>query len=104
MVFLDAPPVGNVTDAAVISTFVEGTILVASSGTVEIDAIKRAKELLSKVNAHIIGVVLNKLDNKSMGNDYYNYYYYYDEESQENPHRQKKHRNKHSEIPLPTDG
>jgi protein-tyrosine kinase len=94
MVFLDAPPVGNVTDAAIISTIVDGTILVASSGTVEIDALKRAKELLDKVNAHIIGVVLNKLDKNAKGNYYYYYYYYYGEDGQGQPHKLKKHRKK----------
>lgn len=75
LVIIDAPPVGNVTDAAIISTIVDGTILVAASGTVEIDNIKRSKELLQKVNANIIGVVLNKLDKDSKGNYYYYYYY-----------------------------
>lgn len=77
MILMDAPPVGSVTDAAIISTFVDGTILVASSGRVEINALKRTKEILSKVNANIIGVVLNNLDKNSMGNyNYYKYYYY----------------------------
>lgn len=79
MVFIDAPPVGSVTDAAVLSTIVDGIILVAASGTVEIDALVRSKELLEKVNANIIGVVLNKLDKNSRGNYYYYYYYYYGE-------------------------
>ena len=74
MVFIDSPPVGHVTDAAILSTIADGTILVAASGTVEIDAINAAKELLKKVNANIIGVVLNKLDKNAQGN--YCYYYY----------------------------
>lgn len=103
IVFLDAPPVGNVTDAAIISTFTDGTILVASSGTVEIEAIKRAKELLSKVNANIIGVVLNKLDKNSKGNYYYYYQYYYGEDGQGNPHRSKKHKRRKKPFPDPQD-
>ncbi|NLE26022.1 MAG: capsular biosynthesis protein, partial [Clostridiaceae bacterium] len=65
------------TDAAIISTFVDGAILVAYSGHVEVNALKRAKELLTKVNANIIGVVLNKLDKRAGQNYYYyqnNYY------------------------------
>lgn len=76
IIIMDAPPVGIVTDAAIISTYVDGTILVANSGHVEIEAIKRAKELLCQVNANIIGVVLNKLDKKS-GKNKYNYQQYY---------------------------
>lgn len=79
LVILDAPPVCNVTDAVLLSTIVDGTILVASSGTVEIDSLKIAKELLLKVNANIIGVVLNKLDKGSKENSYYNYHYYGEE-------------------------
>lgn len=75
LVLIDAPPVGSVTDAAIISTIVDGTILVAASGTVAIDSIKRAKELLEKVNANIVGVVLNKIDKNSNSNYYYYYYY-----------------------------
>ena len=58
-VFIDSPPVGTVTDAAILSTEVDGTILVVSSGLVDDKALVRSKELLDKVNANIIGVVLN---------------------------------------------
>ncbi len=79
-ILLDSPPVGSVTDAAILSTIVDGTILVVASGIVKIDAAKRSKELLEKVNANIVGVVLNKLI-KNAGNHYYYYYYYYGEDS-----------------------
>lgn len=79
VIFIDAPPVGSVTDAAILSTIVDGTVLVAASGQVQIDAIKRSKELLEQVNANIVGVVLNKLDKNAQGNYYYYYYYYYGE-------------------------
>lgn len=91
-IFLDAPPVCSVTDASIISTYVDGTILVARSGKVERDALKRAKELLDKVNANIIGVVLNHLDKQS-GRYYYDYsYYYYSEDGTKK--RKKKHKNR----------
>ncbi len=69
-IFIDSPPAGVVTDAAVISTFVDITILVALSGNVQIENIKKTKDILLKVNANIAGVVLNKIDNKRHG-----YYY-----------------------------
>lgn len=90
LIIIDAPPVGTVTDAAILSTIVDGTILVAASGSVEIESVKRAKELLEKVNANIIGVVLNKLDKNSKGNYYYYYYYYYGEEGTTTKKRHKK--------------
>ena len=76
MVFFDAPPVGAVTDAAILSTICDGVILVAASGVVDGCAFLRAKELLGNVNANIIGVVLNKMK-KAAGADYNYYYYYY---------------------------
>lgn len=76
LVILDAPPVCDVTDAALLSTIVDGTILLACLGKVEKDRLKIAKELLLKVNANIIGVVLNKSDKNSKGRSYYNYSYY----------------------------
>lgn len=90
IIFMDAPPVGNVTDAAIISTFVDGTVLVASSGHVKIGALKHAKELLDKVNANILGVVLNQIDKKS-GSDYYYYQYsYYGEDGKVRKKRKRK--------------
>ncbi len=77
IVLMDAPPVGIVTDAAILSTIVDGTILVANSGVIEIDAIQRAKESLDKVNANIVGVVLNRLT-KDIRGGYYCYDFYYD--------------------------
>jgi len=76
IILLDSPPVGVVTDAAILSTIVDGTILVVSSGQVEIEAAQRAKELLQKVNANILGVVLNKIAKNSKDTYYFNYYYY----------------------------
>lgn len=78
MVILDSPPIGLVTDSAILSTLVDGTILVLESGKTDIDSATRAKELLEKVNANIIGIVLNKISTK--GRNYYNYgYYRYDD-------------------------
>ncbi|MFA6308717.1 MAG: CpsD/CapB family tyrosine-protein kinase [Clostridia bacterium] len=80
VILIDTPPIGTVTDAALLSTVVDGTILIASSGTVEIDSIVRAKELLDQVNANIIGVVINKIDKSNAGKYHYYYYNrYYDE-------------------------
>jgi len=97
MIIIDSPPVGSVTDAAILSTIADGTVLVASSGKVEIEAITRAKELLVKVNANILGVVLNRLDRKAKGNDYYYSYYYY---SEDNDKQKKKNKKSKAKIKL----
>lgn len=80
IVFIDSPPICSVTDAAILSTIVDGTILVVASGRVESDALIRAKELLNKVNANIIGAVLNMVGKSVQGNYYYYYSYYGDKD------------------------
>lgn len=93
IILIDAPPVGVVTDAAILSTIVDGTILVVSSGDVEIEAAQRSKELLEKVNANILGVVLNKIAKEDYGNYYFSYYYYAEDKEGEKK-TGKKHRAK----------
>ena len=73
-VIIDAPPVGVVTDAAILATKVDGLIFVTAAGQTDVDTIKRSKELLENVKANILGVVLNKVDVQSR--DYYKYGYY----------------------------
>lgn len=72
IVIFDMPPVLAVTDAQVMSNFVDGTILVVRSKQTENDAANRAMEALQSVNANVLGAVLNDRDKKDA-----NYYYYY---------------------------
>ena len=94
IVFIDSPPICSVTDAAILSTIVDGTMLVVASGRVESDALIRAKELLNKVNANIIGAVLNMVGKSVQGNYYYYYSYYGDKDENTggkiNPNKHKK--------------
>lgn len=76
-IIIDTPPCGSLTDAAIIGRIVDGVILVAAAGEVQIEAIQQAKENLQKVNANIIGVVLNKVKRQTSSYYYYYYYYYY---------------------------
>ncbi|MBI4496505.1 MAG: CpsD/CapB family tyrosine-protein kinase [Chloroflexi bacterium] len=57
-VLFDAPPVVAVTDAAVLATRMEGVLLVVQAGHTKRDAAQKAKALLEKVNAPLLGVVL----------------------------------------------
>jgi len=72
-VIFDTPPSATLTDAAVLSTSVEGTILVLGAGEVEKETAQRTKENLEKARANILGVVLNKviLERKGYGSYYY---------------------------------
>ena len=73
-IFIDAPPIGIVTDAGIISTFTDGCIFVVGAGEADIEMAKVSKERLEKVGANILGVVLNKFE-ASGASGYYNYYY-----------------------------
>ena len=76
-VFLDMPPVLAVTDAALMISRVDGTVIILGSGDIGPDEGKQAKELLEKVHANILGVILNKVPQHHKSGYYY--YYYYDE-------------------------
>jgi len=71
-IIFDTPPVLAVTDAQILSSQVDGTVLVVASGTTEKDAALEAKDLLQKSQARILGVVLNRQPIKNS-----RYYYYY---------------------------
>ena len=71
-VILDAPPVQAVTDAQILSTKVDGTIIVVRAERTKKDAVKNTVKLLKQVNANIVGTVLNGVDNSR--NKYYYYY------------------------------
>lgn len=77
-VFLDMPPVLAVTDAALMSSQVDGTVLVLGSGDISPDEGKQAQSVLEKVHANILGVILNKVPQHHKSGYYY--YYYYDED------------------------
>lgn len=89
MILMDSPPVGSVTDASIISTYADATILVVKSGKTEIETVKRARETLEKIKANIIGVVLNNIDKKAIGNNYYPYYYYGTDEKKKKVKKKK---------------
>lgn len=78
MVLFDSPPLLAVTDAAVLSTMVDGAILIARMGTTQRKALWRAVTQLRAVRANILGGVLNDVS-AQVGAYYggYGYYYYY---------------------------
>jgi capsular exopolysaccharide synthesis family protein len=73
-IVIDTPPTLSVTDAVVMSTCADSVVLVIRSGQTTRQALRRARDLLVRVNARIAGVLLNAADLKSA--DYYYYYEY----------------------------
>ncbi|MGE5578388.1 MAG: CpsD/CapB family tyrosine-protein kinase [Syntrophothermus sp.] len=74
LIFFDTPPVLPVTDASVLAAKVDGVLLVANAGNVSREALILAKKALEKVNARLLGVVLNKAELQG-GYAYYHSYY-----------------------------
>ena len=62
LVIIDSPPVLAVTDAAILSSLVDGVLLVAASGTTPRGGLVRTRKILEASGARILGMAVNKLD------------------------------------------
>ncbi|MBP7460810.1 MAG: polysaccharide biosynthesis tyrosine autokinase [Candidatus Delongbacteria bacterium] len=75
LILVDTPPITVVTDAALLSTYVDGVLMVMTALQTNRNSARYALELMQRVNANILGVLLNKvLISKRYGS--YGYYYY----------------------------
>jgi capsular exopolysaccharide synthesis family protein len=73
-IIIDSPPAISFTDASILSTMVDGVMLVVHGGRSSRAVVRRAKQQLLDVGAHIFGVVLNNVKVESQ--DYYYSGYY----------------------------
>ena len=76
-ILIDSPPLMCVTDPVILSTIVDGVILVVHGGKSRRDSVRQARQMLSNVGANIYGVVLNQVDPRDQlygGLYYYSYY------------------------------
>lgn len=72
-IVIDSPPIASFTDGVLISSIVDGVLLVVHGGKTSRQVVKRTRQMLQEIGAKIIGVVLNKIDIRSQ-----NYYYRHD--------------------------
>jgi capsular exopolysaccharide synthesis family protein len=77
LVLLDAPPLLNVADGRILSTMVEGTIMVVKGSATPREMVRRAEIYISEVGGRLIGVVLNDVDLRRDGYYHYAGYEYY---------------------------
>ena len=76
-IILDSPPLINVTDPVILSTMVDGVIMVVHAGKSTRDVVRRASQELTGVGAKVFGVVLNNVNLQREGYDEYYYQRYY---------------------------
>lgn len=74
-VLIDSPPVLPVTDAMILSRFVDGVVLVVKGANTPRKVVRDAKDRLQSVGARLLGTILNDVDIN--GGDYYYYNRYY---------------------------
>lgn len=74
-IIFDTPPVSLVTDAAVLSKYLDGVIMVLGYGRTVKDAALYAKQQLESVGANIIGCVFNFVDGDAFSSHGYRYKY-----------------------------
>lgn len=73
-VIIDSPPAISFTDASILSTLVDGVVLIAMANKSSIYLLRQLKNRISNIGARIYGVVINGVTAGSTENEYYNYY------------------------------
>jgi receptor protein-tyrosine kinase len=61
LVLVDSPPVLPVTDAMVLSTYADGTLVVVAAGQTRQAALQRTAERFAQAKAPVVGIVLNQV-------------------------------------------
>ncbi len=86
-IIIDSPPAISFTDASILSTMVDGVVLVVHGGKSSRAVVRRARQQLLDVGAHIFGVVLNNVKRETQDYYYSGYYsgYYADNETDDKP-------------------
>lgn len=77
-VLLDAPPVLPVTDAAILSTYASGSLLISSIGHTKQQDLEHAIESLENVGGKVLGLIVNRVPMRGAGNSGFVAYKYTD--------------------------
>lgn len=74
VVIFDGAPVGGLADSVILSSFVDGTLIVVRDSATTVKDLVSVKKSLVKVGARILGIVINMSNRKT--SKYYNSHYY----------------------------
>ncbi|HZS78094.1 MAG TPA: Wzz/FepE/Etk N-terminal domain-containing protein [Ktedonobacteraceae bacterium] len=87
MVIFDAPPIRGISDANILASKVDGTLVVIDISRANRKALAQVKTQLAQVGANILGCIVNK-QRRSRSDSAYSYYYYYRQEDGHDANRQ----------------
>jgi capsular exopolysaccharide synthesis family protein len=73
-IFLDTPPIILVSDPITIASYSDAVILTVEFSKTEKEMAKKSIDSLKRVNANIIGTILNKMPVEKHNKYYYNYF------------------------------
>ncbi|RMD99599.1 MAG: polysaccharide biosynthesis tyrosine autokinase [Calditrichaeota bacterium] len=73
-VIVDSPPINPVTDALILSSEMDGALMVVKAGKTPKDVVRRAVDLMRNTGLNILGVIVNNM--KGVLPYYYDYKYY----------------------------
>jgi len=75
-IVIDGPPILGLADSMVLSTKVDGVMLMVKAGSTEKEAVQETVKRLRTINAPLIGSILNYVDFSQREYGYYQSYYY----------------------------
>lgn len=74
-IIIDAPPVMGMPDSVLLSSFVDGTVLVVKAGSTQREALSETNRIFKNVNTKLLGVVLNGVKRDDLKYGYYSHYF-----------------------------
>ncbi|WP_417234434.1 polysaccharide biosynthesis tyrosine autokinase [Arthrobacter sp.] len=72
-IIIDAPPILPVSDGFILEQLSDGILLVVAAGSTSKDRFAKACQNLEKFDAHVLGVVINKMQAQMREDAYYSY-------------------------------
>lgn len=77
LVVIDSPPLQAVTDAAILSSMVDGTVVVTAAGRTRRGSLLRGQDALQRVGAKVLGAMLNGVSEGQDSGTSFAYFGYY---------------------------
>lgn len=74
-IIIDSPPAASFTDAVLLSSMVDGIVMVIHSGKTQYTTVRSSLNLMAGAGAKIYGTVLNQTDHRQSDESYYQGYY-----------------------------